>query len=276
MMQHNKKEIMNDSMKNWKVPSTHSSEDSWNAIQAKISSGRVVKMPETKTSLPWKWIGVAAAASIAILFILSTGNGALTEFSSGNATATYYLPDSSVVILNAGSKIAFNPDSYVEERTLQLEGEAFFDVKKGNKFVVEASKGQVIVHGTSFTIKDRSEDFEVKCFSGKVEALCNGESKMLDPGAMARYDENQLKLAGFDTQTADWRSGYFLFEDASLDEVLRELERQFGIVIQHGDISGKYFSGSFIKTNATEALELISVSMGFQFKECGPLTFCLI
>lgn len=274
-MQHSKKDILNDVMKGWRVPASHSSSESWKAIQDKIESGKVIPMPKVERNLPWKWLGVAAAACFGVWIILSSSDKVFTEFESAMATTRYFLPDSSIVVLNAGSKLKFDPSSYSESREIVLDGEAYFDVRKGKKFSVKSEGGDVIVHGTTFTVKGRNESFEVKCFSGKVEAVLDGSSQILGPGEKAWADAGKLNIKKFDTQNSDWRSGEFYFEDTPLNEVLREIERQFGVIIKCENTSDKYFSGSFVKSDVKEVLQLVSITMGLDLVECGPSTFCL-
>lgn len=274
-MQHSKKDILNDVMKGWKVPASHSTSESWKAIQDKIESGKVIPMPVAERKLPWKWVGVAAAACFGVWIMLSSSDKVYTEYQTAIVTTRYFLPDSSIVVLNAGSTLKFDPTNYADSREIVLEGEAYFDVRKGEKFSVKSELGNVVVHGTTFTVKGRNESFEVKCFSGKVEALLDGSSQMLGPGEKAWAESGKLNASKFDTQIADWRSGEFYFEDAPLDEVLSEIERQFGVVIKCENSSGKFFSGSFVKSNVSEVLELVSLTMGLDLVECGPSTFCL-
>ncbi|SHM19006.1 FecR family protein [Chitinophaga sp. CF418] len=78
------------------------------------------------------------------------------------------LPDSSVVWLNADSKLQYNDGA--QRREVMLSGEAFFDVKKGARpFVVKAGNSITTVLGTSFNIKAYSgEPTLITVASGKI------------------------------------------------------------------------------------------------------------
>ncbi|MFW5820945.1 MAG: FecR family protein, partial [Bacteroidota bacterium] len=77
-----------------------------------------------------------------------------------------YLPDSSFVVLNAGSKIRYSDRKWKKERNVELSGEAFFKVKKGSQFNVTTGQGTVTVLGTEFTVEDWDNYYQVSCYSG--------------------------------------------------------------------------------------------------------------
>ena len=70
------------------------------------------------------------------------------------------LPDSTLVWLNAGSKIVYSQGFGVKDRHLRLNGEAYFEVAKDslNRFVVQAGDLAVEALGTSFNVKAYEED----------------------------------------------------------------------------------------------------------------------
>lgn len=78
------------------------------------------------------------------------------------------LPDSSIVWLNADSKLQYNDGP--QSREVTLSGEAFFDVKKAARpFVVKAGGSTTTVLGTSFNIKAYSgEPTAITVASGKI------------------------------------------------------------------------------------------------------------
>jgi ferric-dicitrate binding protein FerR (iron transport regulator) len=87
-----------------------------------------------------KW-SYAVAASI-VLFI-----GYITFFNNTIKNTTDYgeqlaitLPDNSEVVLNAKSTITYNKKDWENNRTLTLNGEAFFKVNKGSSFTVKTKQ----------------------------------------------------------------------------------------------------------------------------------------
>ena len=80
------------------------------------------------------------------------------------------LPDNSIVTLRGGSELSYAPYWWFADRSLQFEGEAFFDVEKGSSFTVQSDNGVTQVLGTSFSIYANDENYEVFCKTGKVKS----------------------------------------------------------------------------------------------------------
>ncbi|NWJ52921.1 MAG: FecR family protein [Bacteroidetes bacterium] len=92
---------------------------------------------------------------------------------------TIELPDSSVVILNSGSSLSY-PDRFeAGSRTVVLNGEAFFEVKKNKHrpFYVKTNDITIRVLGTKFNVKSYPDEntTETTLVSGKVEILRNSD-----------------------------------------------------------------------------------------------------
>ena len=99
-------------------------------------------MPQKEQTLPEK--------------IATTTTFSVPLGSKGNIT----LPDGSMVWLNAGSEIYYSSDFGVENRDLQLTGEAFFNVKSDSlqPFNVHTSGMTVKALGTRFNVKAYPDD----------------------------------------------------------------------------------------------------------------------
>ena len=93
----------------------------------------------------------AAAAvlviGISLIFFLKRPNYVTVETLAGQ-TKTIALPDSSIVVINASSSLRYNRDDFAGNRILDLDGEAFFEVRKGVNFEVVTNQGTVKVLGT--------------------------------------------------------------------------------------------------------------------------------
>jgi len=211
-------------------------------------------------------ISVAAAAAIIIGLVLLWPDHTL------NSIATAYghievvkLPDSSTATVNAGSTLSFS-DDWSEQRTLNLDGQAFFEVIKGSKFSVVTPIGVVEVLGTSFDVFSREKDFRVACHTGKVLVRAGNQSIEITPGYSASLQNGNLQLGEFELNNPDWRKGEFVFEDAPLTDVFNELERQFGVQLQTPALEGRLYTGRFNNKNLDEALQLICLPMGLTYK----------
>ena len=146
-----------------------------------------------------KWLFKAAAVfviGIGIVFMMQ--NFALqTQYAPNGKKTTFLLPDNSKVVLNAGSEIKYKKWNWDNNRNLELDGEAYFKVAKGEKFEVTTVLGKVAVLGTQFNVKVRKDRFDVTCFEGRV--LVKYQEKEL----ILLYDKNitnnywKLKADGF-------------------------------------------------------------------------------
>lgn len=182
-------------------------------------------------------------------------------------TKSFHLPDDSEVLLNAASKITFDEKKWAESRALTLEGEAYFQVKKGQTFSVNTSDGVVKVLGTHFNVKQRKNYFEVNCFEGLVSVTRNNKTVKLPPGKTFRLINNNIEdVPDFDGKNPSWMQNESSFDRIPLDQVIAELERQYDIKVRtEGVNTSKLFTGSFTHKNKKIALEAISIPLKLSY-----------
>ncbi len=181
------------------------------------------------------------------------------------------LPDSSVVWLNSGTKITYNNNFAVNNREINLTGQAFFKVTKNEKIPLKVfcNNLEVKVLGTRFDVSAYPEDKDILVVleSGKVEVLntkINSFRYELNPGEMARYDalSGNVSLKKVNPEEfISWKEGILIFRDDPMDEVLAKLERRYDIDIKvnQPDI----YKSVFTATIKNETLEEIFKSIGY-------------
>jgi ferric-dicitrate binding protein FerR (iron transport regulator) len=209
---------------------------------------------------PFRSIYLYAASAAAVLIFLVIGLLPKMEtFTTENGEITNVtLPDDSEVTLNAGSQIVYSGNRFNTHRKVQLTGEAYFKVSKGNTFSVVTTEGTIKVLGTTFNVRSRDKKLSVICYTGKVKVSDHFTSVYLTKG------EKTAKLPGEilqDAQPTDtneglkWRNGLFYFQNTSLKEVLAELSRQYDAVIYLPESEEKrVITTSFDNKNITSAL----------------------
>ena len=216
----------------------------------------------------------AVAASLILLLGLAGFFRLYTRTISSPAGQhlTFYLPDSSLIELNAQSEIRYHPYWFRFSRTLALDGEAFFKVTSGIRFNVLSKRGETTVLGTSFNIYSRNNDYSVTCFTGKVRVVSAEKSErvLLNPDEQAFINkEGFLRFVQeINTQTAkSWRDNMFVFTGSSVIDVLQEIERQYNIkIILHGNPNLTY-TGNFSKSlSEKEVLNLVCTPLGLKFE----------
>ena len=229
-----------EGVKHLDVPRVSSKENAWQRLEQKISEKE--HSPKVTSISRRNWvIGVAASFILALgaFFLLPSANEKKESNYVTNLAESrmIYLPDSSSVHLNAVSTVSFSKNNWKEERVVLLEGEAFFEVKRGSKFSVVTPKGTVSVLGTSFNVRLRNGELTVACKTGKVGVSKTESEEMITitPGEMVVLSEDGTfseKLEVNTKRVASWINKEFDFESMSMKDVFKELERQYDIKIE--------------------------------------------
>lgn len=186
----------------------------------------------------------------------------------GNKT-NFLLPDNSEVALNSDSEMEFKKWNWVNNRTLNLNGEAYFKVAKGKTFEVNTSLGKVTVLGTQFNVKARNNRFDVTCFEGKVKVKYNNQEIILTKGELISFENNQKIVTKTILETQpSWINKEVSFEKENLLNVLSEIERQYNITFNYKNIdTNQLFTGKIPTDNIDVALQIISATYHFEIQK---------
>jgi transmembrane sensor len=149
------------------------------------------------------------------------------------------LSDGSIVWLNAGSSIHFPTTFAGETRQVEMTGEAYFDISKNKEkpFVVKVNGAEVKVLGTQFNIMAYPDEDQMKTtlLEGSVKFVSGNNSSMLIPGQQLQLlKTGGLKiLNGVDVDyVTAWRNGMFHFENADIEQVMRQLSRWYNVDVE--------------------------------------------
>lgn len=163
------------------------------------------------------------------------------------------LPDGTNVWLNAASSITYPTAFTGDIRSVQISGEAYFEVAKdaGKPFVVDAGKMKVEVLGTHFNINAYAAEPVVKAtlLEGAVKVSGGGRADVLQPGQQARLQRNSGGMQVVNDVDLDevmaWKNGYFLFVDADMPAVMRQLENWYDVTVgyEEGFVPRRSFGG---------------------------------
>lgn len=252
-----------------KAPEKRTKAEAWQRLSSKIGE----KPPEAKAIKFNPYIFISIAASIALIvgfyFIFIQPE---TILAPKGKHVSHVLPDSSEVWLNADSELTYRTFGRNGKRKVYLEGEAFFNIKKGDLFEVAGASGTVTVVGTSFNVNNRDNGLEVACFTGSVQvAYKDGPLLKLRAGQMTRTKNNTLSPPAkfYAEKGATWLTGDFYFEAIPFEKVLAELERQFNIEVIYKNKTPRTYTGYFNNKDLDEALQLIFQPMSLQYKKDG-------
>lgn len=152
------------------------------------------------------------------------------------------LPDSTIVWLNSGSTLRYNNKFSVDNRDLQLEGQAYLQVKKNKKIplIIGCNKLNIKVLGTKFDVSAYPDDKKISVIleQGSIQLLHTQDEKFsyqMKPGEKAVYDLTSQDINITETKPSEyseWKEGILIFNDTEMTEVLKTLERKYDIEIQ--------------------------------------------
>ena len=151
------------------------------------------------------------------------------------------LPDGTKAWLNAGSTLRYPTRFSGSARQVEVHGEVYFEVTKNASMpfkVRVADKAEVQVLGTHFNINayDNEQSINTTLLEGSVKVKAGASELLLRPGQQAQLGKEQnahLKVSkdvNIDKVMA-WKSGLFNFEGATLEEVMKQLERWYNIEV---------------------------------------------
>ncbi len=160
----------------------------WKKIQPLLED--VQTMPKIRQADFTKWfyriaaiVVLAFSAGMMAMYYSIKAEKIPVEISETNYTVPYgskakvVLPDNSTVWVNAGSVLRYNTDFNQSDRSVYIEGEAYFQVAKNpdKPFYVKTSAITLKVLGTSFNLKAYPDEanIETTVESGTVQMISN-------------------------------------------------------------------------------------------------------
>ena len=234
------------------------------ARSSEIETGKVVSMKWMKPLL--RVAAVFILLSIGYVFFVRDSLTTIRTFASEKTEVL--LPDSSFVMLNAGSELVYPKKKWNKERTVTLDGEGFFKVAKGSRFDVETQSGVVSVLGTEFNVKNRDGYFEVICYEGLVQVQSRQQTVKLRPNHMFRIINSVATTEELTSQVSpSWLEGESSFKSIPLKYVIKEFERQYDVSVTTGDVDlNQYFTGAFVHNDMILALKSITLPVNISYQ----------
>ncbi len=223
--------------------------------------------------------GVAAALVALSVFLFASGQDHpyhapqtyASFFNTGNDSDIITLPDGSAVWIMSGSSLRYSAEAINggTQRTVYLDGEAFFDVAKDtlHPFVVKTPTLSVVAVGTRFNVRNKD--------GGDVEVMLEeGSVRLRNPQGV-----NLMRLLPNQTAKLDGKSGDIFIEqryvqseirlkynvisltDATMEEIVGNIEKSYGVKIIVGKVpdENKRYNFSCLKSRgADEAMDILS------------------
>lgn len=236
-----------------------------NGVLSKQGNIQVIKLDSGKLAYQTAANGKPSATNEVTYNIISTPRGGQYQIT---------LPDETKVWLNAESSLRF-PTSFTDkERSVQLTGEAYFEVaqNKDKPFVVKANQTETHVLGTHFNIMAYGDENAVRTtlLEGSVQMGQGLQSSLLHPGEMGEFDirGGDIKTRTVNTRAAiAWKEGYYYFDRTPVQSVMRQIARWYNVdivyqgAIPHDEIVGKIPRTAYV----SEVLHIMEL-IGIRFK----------
>lgn len=221
------------------------------------------------------------AATILSITRTSTPSPTYHQLKVGTGMTGYVtLPDSSTVILNSGSTLRYPSEFTDGSRTIELVGEAYFDVRKDSdrKFSVMLADGSSVnVYGTRFNVDAYPDDNAVITLAQGAVGYNYTDNKgtvreiRLSPDQQViKTAEGYVSLINTEASKAiGWKDNKIILENTSLNSILKSLEKRFDVdfVIQDREIEELTFSGNTISINSLDyVLETLNIATGMNWR----------
>lgn len=185
------------------------------------------------------------------------------------------LPDNSTIWLNAGSTVRYPIRFKGSKRIVSLDqGEAFFDITHmpEKPFQVKTTRETIEVLGTQFNVSAYTPNSIVTTLvSGRVKLTHNDNEMILQPSQQAIWMDK-----GFSVKTVDvapyvsWQSGWFIFHNAPLIDVLHQLERWYDIEVDYNNLPNRRFYAEINRNlPLSEVLDMIQANSQTTFEMKG-------
>ncbi len=227
--------------------------------------------------------------------VLTTNNG---------ERKTFVLEDGSRVMLNGGSRLVLAKNFGSDNRRVQLDGEAFFDIAKGLKHAF-------IIHTATMDIKDISTTFNVRAYTGEkkdIVLLVNGKialdiklpnketrsvvlapqqkiTVVRDPRVSMSKPAEVLGIfmdslmgttEGNDLPEIAWTEDRLVFHEQELSDIAFRLEKWFNVrvIFESASLKSLRFSGSFYKESLRQIMDVVHYSnpaVGYRLSDSNKM-----
>ena len=276
------------------ITSTKENEDKFNSLR-KIqdyitwTNGGVHAKPKIRRSKNIFLTMVQIAALFVLLFgayklfnpllikdtsVENINSANLTTYSAPSGhLIEFTLEDGTQVWLNSKSTLTYNPLFSDNERLVELEGEAFFNVVSDieKPFKVKVSNYMIQVTGTEFNVKSYN-DFETSLLSGSVlvENVKNGNAIVLKPMQSVNEKNNTFIVSTLDENDLLWRKGILSINNKTIDEIIPILERYYemSFIIENKNFNkDKKYTGKFkIEDGVEQILQILQIQNNISYR----------
>ena len=191
------------------------------------------------------------------------------------------LPDGSRVILGPLSSLKMGPDFESGARTVDVIGDAWFEVAHDDKrpFTVHAGGATIVDLGTEFAVRSSDADgVSVSVTEGSVSLapanVSASEAVILQAGDKGQLRKDGQIVTTRGTVTVDdvaWMNGRLVFRETPVAEVASVIHRWYGIHLRMSDsaLMSRRITATFNGETPAEMLEVLGLVLGAEIERRG-------
>lgn len=189
--------------------------------------------------------------------------------------AKIYLPDGSTVSLSVQSQIRYTRDFGKTGRDVYLTGEAYFEVPHNTSapFVVHTANAVSRVLGTSFGARMYNDELSTRLMvnAGKVAIRSSKGERVVTAGEAVNASATAIEAIPLDVAANAWMRGEMVFVNTPLRDVVKEMQRWYGIDIRLDDstLGDELVTATLRSQNPQEAVRIITVIFGVRVAHNG-------
>jgi transmembrane sensor len=247
-----------------------------------LANGKKINLSDAKSGIVIKASQLTYNDGVSIDAISGKNAGITTISTPRGGQYNIELPDGTIVALNASSTLKF-PTTFLglANRTVELEGEGYFEVAKDKKhsFIVKSVGQKVEVLGTHFNINAYKDEpvtettlleGSVEIYVDKIRQTSNASvHSLLKPNQHAVLNGEIIKIADVNPEAmVAWKNGYFKFDEESIQSVMRKLSRWYDIDVSYasGLPQGKFTGRISRSKHISQVLKLMESGKSIKFK----------
>lgn len=216
-------------------------ESSFKKLQAKIAHSKA-KIHKRKMMMYYTGIAASLLLVFALGFFMqmSSPEESFKQYTcmTEGSTSTFYMADSTKVILNKNSEITYTSQYGQGERRVKLSGEAYFEVTRNahSPFIVDMDGGAIKVLGTKFSAKSRKGSKLVRAIllEGSVRFTSKEQSVLMKPNQELLFNKYNKDLQVTEVnpeQEVAWKDGLLKYRSLSFKTLMEHLAKDYGVGI---------------------------------------------
>lgn len=250
-------------------------DEGWSYFEKRILNqeiGDPIKASDRKSWLKPIFLTILMAILGITAYLYLSSRPTVIE-NKGQKEYQYAFSEGSESIITPGSSISYDEENFGNNRTVELVGEALFNVEKGEQFEVKTTSGRITVLGTSFDVWQISDhSLRVECYEGRVSVKAKrGQEVLLNAGESV-YLRNQ----NFDLKEEishlkpDWKRERKQYVGISVKDLISDLSRFYDnqLILEDIDLSD-LFTGVIPINDINKTSDYLATTLEWRYEKKG-------